>query len=58
MDKELIEGLDYTLDAGGHIEYTYAYLLRQGYCCGLTCRNCPYKGTDCEAREEQGGYYI
>ena len=58
MDKELIEDLDYTMDASGHIEYTYAYLLRQGYCCGLECRNCPYKGSDGAGREEQDCYYI
>jgi len=58
MDKELIEGLDYTMDTNGHMEYTSAYLLRLGYCCGLECRNCPYKGIDCPDRAEQGGYYI
>jgi len=43
MAKELMEGIDYTLDEQGRQIFTAAYLLSLGYCCGLECRNCPYR---------------
>ncbi len=33
---------DFTLEPGGLVVFTAAYLLHRGYCCGSGCRNCPY----------------
>lgn len=40
-DKVLVEGYDYTIEAGLFV-FTAGYLKRRGYCCGSGCRNCPY----------------
>lgn len=39
---ELIEGQDYYLNENGLIVFTEKYHLEKGYCCGMTCRHCPY----------------
>ncbi len=51
MAKRLIEGIDYTLDEQGRRVFTAAYLLSLGYCCGLECRNCPYRAKPLEKQE-------
>ena len=51
MAKRLIEGIDYTLDEQGRRVFTAAYLLSLGYCCGLDCRNCPYRAKPLETQE-------
>jgi hypothetical protein len=52
MARRLIEGIDYTLDEQGRRVFTVSYLLSLGYCCGLDCRNCPYRGKPLETQEK------
>jgi hypothetical protein len=52
MARRLIEGIDYTLDEQGRRVFTVSYLLSLGYCCGLECRNCPYRGKPLETQEK------
>jgi uncharacterized protein DUF5522 len=52
MARELIEGIDYTLDEQGRQIFTAAYLLSLGYCCNLDCRNCPYRAKACSEQEK------
>jgi hypothetical protein len=52
MARRLIEGIDYTLDEQGRRVFTASYLLSLGYCCGLDCRNCPYRAQPLEKQEE------
>jgi hypothetical protein len=52
MERQLIEGIDYTLDNQGRRVFTASYLLSLGYCCGLECRNCPYRTKALETREK------
>ncbi len=40
--KELIEGLDFYLNAEGYVVLTEKYLFDRGYCCGNGCLHCPY----------------
>ncbi|MFA5329265.1 MAG: DUF5522 domain-containing protein [Prolixibacteraceae bacterium] len=37
-----IEGVDYTMTAGGYRVMTEYYLVKRGYCCSNGCKNCPY----------------
>ncbi|CZF78149.1 hypothetical protein GCE9029_00656 [Grimontia celer] len=39
--KELVEGLDYTIERGFYV-FSAWYHLRRGNCCGNGCRHCPY----------------
>ncbi|MCX6129349.1 MAG: DUF5522 domain-containing protein [Proteobacteria bacterium] len=42
-DKALVLGLDYYLDPiTNFMVFTEAYHLRRAYCCGNSCRHCPY----------------
>ncbi|MBK5269373.1 MAG: hypothetical protein JJE22_00030 [Bacteroidia bacterium] len=38
----LIEGTHYYFDEDGLIVFTGQYHLEKGYCCGYSCRHCPY----------------
>ncbi|MFY0627420.1 MAG: hypothetical protein JXR07_14055 [Reichenbachiella sp.] len=40
--NEFIEGIDYNINNEGAWVFSSWYLLRQGYCCGNGCTNCPY----------------
>ncbi len=40
-DGDLIEHIDYTLEAGNYV-FSAWYHLKRGTCCGNGCRNCPY----------------
>jgi hypothetical protein len=40
--KELIEGIDYTIENGLYV-FSAWFHLKRGSCCGNNCRNCPYK---------------
>ena len=40
--RNLVENVDYEIDARGGLVFTAAYLLRRGHCCGSGCRHCPY----------------
>jgi hypothetical protein len=42
MKTPLTEGLDYYLDRDGFVVLTERHHLDRGYCCGLSCRHCPY----------------
>lgn len=37
----LVEGEDYYVENGLYV-FTASYLKRRGYCCGSSCRHCPY----------------
>ena len=39
--KEFIINLHYILE-NGRVVFTPLYLYERGYCCGSSCRNCPY----------------
>jgi len=41
-EGELIEHIDYTIDAGNYV-FSAWYHLKRGTCCGNGCRNCPYR---------------
>ena len=44
MDKEkrkFSEGIDYYLE-DGRVHFTKEYLEKRSFCCGGTCRHCPY----------------
>jgi hypothetical protein len=43
MARNLVEGIDYTVDEQGRRVFTRAYLLNLGYCCRSDCLNCPYQ---------------
>ncbi len=40
--KEFVEGVDYYLDENGFVVLTAHHHLNRGYCCGLSCKHCPY----------------
>jgi hypothetical protein len=40
---KLSEGEDYYLLPDGRLVMTASYLLKQGWCCGNGCLNCPYE---------------
>lgn len=40
---ELTEGIDFYLNADGHIVFTEKYHLDRGFCCGMGCLHCPYQ---------------
>jgi len=40
--KELIEEIDYYINAEGFVVLTEKYHLDKGYCCGNGCLHCPY----------------
>lgn len=44
--SSLIEGIDYyweELDGVRYRIFTESYLLKRGFCCNNSCKNCPYK---------------
>jgi len=41
---------DFEPNADGLMVATREFLLRRGYCCGCSCRNCPYRGTPLDRR--------
>ena len=41
QNAPLIEGVDYVVEDGLWVLSEYVHLKR-GYCCGNSCRNCPY----------------
>jgi hypothetical protein len=46
MKKKLIEGVDFhweEIDGDKYRVFTASYLLERGFCCGNSCKNCPYK---------------
>jgi len=45
--RRAVEGVDYTVEAGGRLVFAREYHLKRGYCCRGRCRNCPWK----EAKE-------
>ena len=40
--KQLVEGVDYYLDENGFVVLTERHHLNRGYCCGLSCKHCPF----------------
>lgn len=40
--NKLVENIDYILVDGYRI-FTKEYLLKRGFCCKNSCKNCPYK---------------
>jgi hypothetical protein len=41
--KELIEDIDYYINADGYVVLTEKYHLDKGYCCGNGCKHCPFQ---------------
>ena len=41
--KELIENIDYYINADGYVVLTEKYHLDKGYCCGNGCKHCPFQ---------------
>jgi hypothetical protein len=41
--KELVEGVDFYYSETGLIVFTEKYHPEKGYCCGMSCRHCPYQ---------------
>lgn len=41
--NELIEKIDYYINADGYVVLTEKYHLDKGYCCGNGCLHCPYE---------------
>lgn len=39
--QELVEGKDYYIENGLYVMTEY-YHQKRGYCCGSSCRHCPY----------------
>lgn len=37
-----LEPDDFYWSSEGHMVFTEKYLLKRGYCCGNSCRHCPY----------------
>ena len=48
---KLIEGVDYYWEDDKLI-FTREFLLSRGYCCNSKCKNCPYKETLKENKNE------
>jgi hypothetical protein len=42
MKEPLAEGIDYYVNEKGFVVLTEYHHLNRGYCCGLSCRHCPY----------------
>jgi hypothetical protein len=40
--KDLVEGVDYYINAEGYVVLTEKYHLDRGYCCGNGCKHCPF----------------
>ena len=47
--KELVEGVDFYYSDDRLIVFTEKYHLEKGYCCGMSCRHCPYTSTKLSA---------
>lgn len=43
MENNLQENIDYYIDENGLFVFTETYHLKRGYCCGNSCKHCPYK---------------
>ncbi len=43
MKNKLTEGEDFYYNEEGLIVLTTAYHLNRGYCCGNSCKHCPYE---------------
>ena len=41
--NELIEKIDYYINADGYVVLTEKYHLDKGYCCGNGCLHCPFE---------------
>jgi len=41
LDPPELTPEDYYME-GGNMVFTAAYHLKRGYCCGSSCRHCPY----------------
>lgn len=50
--RELIEGRDYYFNEEGLMVLTELFLKERGYCCGMGCLHCPYKGSKTNAETE------
>lgn len=46
----LVEGIDYTIEAGRWV-FTAAFHLKRGHCCGSGCRHCPFRDQRCEKKD-------
>lgn len=42
MKEPLAEGTDYYFNEKGLVVLTERHHLNRGYCCGLSCKHCPY----------------
>jgi len=42
FNSELQEGVDYLVSMDGYRIMTESFLINRGYCCGNSCKNCPY----------------
>lgn len=40
--NNLVEGEDYYFNEQGYIVLTAKYHLQKGFCCGNSCKHCPY----------------
>ncbi len=40
--KDLIEGVHYYINEQGYWVFTELYHKLRGYCCGNSCKHCPY----------------
>ena len=52
-EAPLTEGEDFYMD-GEYLVFTAAYHRKRGYCCGSSCRNCPYGDEESTAAEPVG----
>lgn len=43
--EKLVEDVDYYFE-NSLMVLTAHFLLNRGYCCGNSCRHCPYEGTE------------
>lgn len=43
-ESQLVENIDYTVEAGRYV-FTRWYHLKRGHCCGNGCRHCPFGHT-------------
>tara|TARA_R110000868_G_scaffold15920_1_gene72062 strand:- start:173 stop:361 length:189 start_codon:yes stop_codon:yes gene_type:complete len=40
--KEFVKDIDYYLESG-YVIFTEKYLTERNFCCGNSCRHCPYE---------------
>ena len=51
MAEPVQEGIDYYWE-GSYMVFTAAYHLKRGYCCGSSCRHCPWREEQMRAEQE------